>query len=487
MDLTSLKLQTCQDSVFSYYRQKLQNLNSGTEKNKEIQSTLQYYIKLGLLDNKTDDYSTEKDLIDPSNTEIITTVSGKDAAGRNTPVEVAIPLLNEYQPWLELVKPVVFIGKDDYLYQNFKSIQPGDRLYVWAILNAAGTPWHLAATVVLQNGDHLSFGMGYMGSMPKSDLPSERSWYEMLTQMSIPGAHSAPQKAGLYTPDYLYISAVLRQLTKPSGEFLKLIAATEMTQEFVNYLNEEFDKLDYDDVQIEMDFFQFNTGMQVFTSQKSRANMTSLQNFIAEDIRQHQIEFAIFPYMDDLSRQITLLESYSQALQKGIVPVGYLYNLVEIKDRTYCKISGKGPERGANCTSYLQKLFKGLLNCSLYDIMFLGQSDKFLVDPKLCRQAAEVDVPICVERKYLTAGRAAPVSGRPSAMVVSEKERFKRASNEEDARLMSKVEKLAFKFSDKDVDSYWANLPKNEKIKMILKHKKGIKKNLREREKNERK
>jgi hypothetical protein len=105
--------------------------------------------------------------------------------------------------------------------------------------------------------------------------------------------------------------------------------------------------------------------------------------------------------------------------------------------------------------------------------MFLGQSDLFFVDPKLCRQAKEFAVSTCVERKYLTAGRAAPVSGRPSAMVVSEKERFKRASNEEeDERLMSKVEKLAFKFSDKDVDSYWANLPKKEKIKMILKHKK---------------
>jgi hypothetical protein len=468
----SSKLQICEDSVFSYYRQKLQNLNSRTTENLKIEKTLQDYIKFGFM-QESDDYTTEKDLINPSNIQIITNVSGKDEAGRNKLVEVAIPLLNEFQPWLELVQPVVYIGKDQYLYQNYKNIQAGDRLYVWAILNAAGIPWHLAATVVLQNGVHISFGMGYLGSMSKSELPSERSWYEMLTQMSIPGAHSAPQLAGLYTPDYLYISAVLRQLTKPSGKFLKLIAATDMTQEFVNYLNEEFDKLNPDDIQARMDFFQFNTGMQVFTSEHSRANNTKLQNFLAKEVRKHQSKFKRYQ-SDKLSRQIRLLEEYSQALKKGIVPVGYLYNTVTIRDRTYCKISGKGPERGANCTSYLQKLFKGLLDCSLYDIMFLGQSDLFVVDPRLCRQSKDVAVPTCFERKYLTAGRSAPVSGRPSAMVVSEKERVKRATNEEDEdeRLLSKIEKLSFKFSDEDVDRYWAKLSKKEKIKMILKHKK---------------
>ena len=474
-DLVNLsKLQVCEDSVFSYYRMKLQNLNRKTTENQKVELTLKANLDLDYLEESSE-YIFEKDMVNPNNTEIITTVSkGKDAAGHDILVPVAIPLLNEFQPWLEIVEPVVYIDKDQNYIQNYKNIQAGDRLYVWAILDRTGIPWHLAATVVLQNGVHISFGMGYIGSMPKSRLPAQRSWYETITQMYIPGAHIEPKQAGLYTPDYLYISQVLRQITKPTGKFLKLIAATDMTQEFVDYLNEEFDKLNVNDISTMMDFYQFKVGTQAFTSSYSRANITKLLHSLENDIRKHERELTRNP-SGELQNQIFLLKEYANVIKGGDIPVGYLYNLVKIRDRTYCKISGKGPERGANCTSYLQKLFKGLLNCSLYDIMFLGQTDLFVVDPRLCRQAKDVAVPTCFERKYLTAARAAPVTGRPSAMVISDKERVKRAADEDDAeRLSTKIEKLSFKISDEDVDKYWANLSKKEKIKMILKNKKHL-------------
>lgn len=469
--LTLSKLQTCENSVFSYFRMKLENLNRKTTENQKVELTLKANLDLQYIDD-SDDYKFEKDLVNPDNTEIITYVSrGKDANGNQILVPVAIPLLNEFQPWLEIVEPVVYIDGEENFVQNYKRIQPGDRLYVWAILDSAGVPWHLAASVVLQNGVHISFGMGYIGSMPKSELASDRTWYETITQMYIPGAHTEPMKAGLYTPDYLFINQVLRQLTKPSGKFLKLIAATDMTSDFVTYLNEEFDKLNFDDISTSMNFFQFKVGMQAFTSSYSKANLTKLQHSLQNDIRKHERVLTRNP-SEKLKRQINLLKEYLSTIQKGDVPVGYLYNLVTIQDRTYCKISGKGPERGANCTSYLQKLFKGLLNCSIYDIMFLGQSDLFVVDPRLCRQSKDVTAPTCFERKYLTANKPSFVAGRPSAVAV-ERERVKRtADDDETERLSTKIEKLSFRLSDKDVEKYWAKLSKEEKIKLLLKNKK---------------
>lgn len=475
-DLVNLsKLQVCEDSVFSYYRMKLQNLNRKTTENQKVELTIKANLDLNYVPD-TEEYLLREDLLNPNNTEIITMVSkGKDADGNVIQVPVAIPLLNEFQPWLEIVEPVVYIDKNQNFVKNYKNIQAGDRLYVWGILDSNGIPWHLAATVVLQNGVHISFGMGYIGELTKSELPSQRSWYETITQMYIPRAHIEPQRAGLYTPDYLFINQVLRQLTKPKGKFLKLIAATDLTQEFVNYLNEEFDKINSDDISSSrMDFFQFKVGSQAFSSSYSRANITKLLHSVENEIRKHEREFSRNS-SDELKSRIFLLKEYVNVIKSGDIPVGYFYNLVSIRDRTYCKISGKGPERGANCTSYLQKLFKGLLNCSLYDIMFLGQSDLFVVDPRLCRQAKDVAVPTCFERKYLTAERAAPVTGRPSAMVISDKQRVKRAADEDDAeRLSTKIEKLSFKISDEDVDKYWANLSKKEKIKMIMKNKKHM-------------
>jgi hypothetical protein len=392
-----------------------------------------------------------------------------------------ITLPNVYQPFLNFVEPVVFINENGDFEQNYKNITEGDKLYIYAILDQNETPWHLAAVIVTKENKHLSFGMGYLGDYTKSEyLPESKSYFEWLTKRIF------KQVAALYTPDYLFINQVMRQLTKPKGQFVKLIASTDLTQDYVRYLYDEFDKLKKEDIRLQVDFFELPLATTVVNSAVARGNTTKLRNSIVDEIHLYEKKVKKFKDPKDLElfeNQYQLLKNYLDKLNAGIIPVAFLYNLITIQDRTYCKYTNKGTGKSANCTSFLQKIFSGLLNCSLYDSKFLGlgNSDMLVTHPKLCRQSPEVPVSNCIERQILKpASRRLTVRSRApmqtdadASMLVRTKRNYE--ENEPDGKLA----KVQFLFRDtqktkKMCENYLKSLSSKQKLKLLVRDEKHL-------------
>jgi hypothetical protein len=229
----------------------------------------------------------------------------------------------------------------------------------------------------------------------------------------------------------------------------------------------------------------------IMKSRTQTRNLTKLESKLKEQIKMMKIKAV--SDTDALARANALIiqfqmENYVKKLQSGIIPVAIWFQYIDIPERTYCKLSGSGPERGANCTSYLQKIFKDLLDCSLYDIIFLNATDKYVTHPKLCRQNVRVPVTPCITRKFLTPEHDAyklekikkaklPLTwDKMDIEEEIEKIRLEKRRQREEEDSSGKEIKL--QFSGKEIDKalrlsrpYILDLPPEQMLNLIMKNK----------------
>ena len=459
--LARSKLDTCEAEQMNVYRMRINQLNKYTSVNNEQAQIALTNFELGYFVNGEKSIHKDKMFV------------------KEEDQEYGIELPNPYMPFFDFVEPVIYIDKDGVFTQNYKNISVGDKLFIYQLLHADGTAWHLAAVIVTKDNKHISFGMGYAGILEESELPATSTYYDWFSQ-KLSSKLDKNTKGVLYSPDHVFVEAVKRQLTKDHGKFLKLIASTDLTAEYVQLLNEEFDKLKSDDITCYIGFHKLP--INVLNSTSAKGNLTKLKHYIQNDIHNYDKVLSRLKSLDEIEvvqNQKDLLILYSSTLDSGEIPVACVTNYIDIPHRSYCKISNTDPrQQGANCTSFLQKIFKGLLNCSGY----LGASDKYVSHPNYCRQSPNVHVSNCIERKILK-----PASKRltvqnliPRPMEtdqVQQRERIKRSSDV--GSVLGKHARLEFLFKDKEktkraCNKYVQSLTPKQKLKLLIRDEKHL-------------
>lgn len=460
-------LQVCEQKLLEYYKKKLTYYSPLENEEKEIQ------LADVVSQNKL--YKTGNVFLDAEQKNSYVFVD-KYSLKEGQETMYAFPISGSNQLWFSFMDPMIDINENSDITRNYKSIQTGDRLYIWVTLNKEGQGQHLSAVVVTQDNKHLSFGMGYdfteLGSVGiQEKYFSMQPIFEALSY----GLSGKVYEARLFTSDEIIEGQLLRQLTREDFKGLKLVASATLTPSYVAYINEQFDQIKYEHVSFNL---RANiVPVKVFDHWPTKSIIQHISLRIEKNLKSllKKMDVLVSPVKDEtlpelmglyrnFNDQTMMLFNYLNLTANGYTPLLYTSYTVKVPETSgvYCLYSGKRTGRASNCTSFLQKIFGDLLNCGWFDNMFLN-SDIVVSNPAWCRQNYDVaPVPDC--RKTIR------------REVVAQKVQREKRGSDSDVERQKQSRKLSFQFNDKDIwYDYVMSLSPKRLAKLILSNKKYTK------------
>ncbi len=268
---------------------------------------------------------------------------------------ILYPIGSDFGSDFTFTHPIIHINENkEITVHKFKK---GDKLYVWQTLTPEGIPAHLAAVIVSQD-DQKHYGLGYAYS----------SREEVLTDMK-PNfiSTSTDKKSGvIYTPDHLFESALLRQVTNPKNKFIKLISLIELTEEHASNINEVFSKFDYSNI--------LYTKLAI-TPIKHSCKADRTYGFLKE-LTEELVEKNSFPNGDIVNKQISQFKKGGKLT--GVC--GFIHNIRYAirNDSQYCILSSKYTKT-YNCASFLYHIFGDSIDCGKI-------LENVYIHPKTCKR-----------------------------------------------------------------------------------------------------
>uniref|UniRef100_A0A6C0KTP5 Uncharacterized protein n=1 Tax=viral metagenome TaxID=1070528 RepID=A0A6C0KTP5_9ZZZZ len=459
-------LSLCEEKLLKYYKSKLHYFSNSNEDENTFYS--QHFIQMLKTGKCKNEVFTN---VDGDSKDSIIMPNTFQLEGRNDALVYGMLLPSQFQPWFRFMDPMVEIEMDGTLKQNYKSISQGDRLYIWVSLNKKGEGEHLSAVVVTRDNKHLAFGMGFDFTELKNPVIYE-SYFSMRPIMEAisMGSSENVYEARVFSTDQIIENQLLRQLTKPDFRGLKLIAAAELSRDYVKYINEEFDKITFDNVAFQViprvvPTNIFNHLMVDELKEEFKSNIEKDLKSITPKIKSKTTSEFITSF-SVFSTKTNYFLNNLVLLENGYITLLYPTYTINIPSSAhiYCKYSGVKTGRASNCTSFLQKIFGDLLNCGWFDSVFLN-TDMIVSNPAWCRQNYDVArVPDCsktIKREKLTMQEL--------------QEKTKRKINTDE----SHEKEIKLSFNDETLYTYLNTLSPKQLAKLILsseKHKRRFRK-----------
>lgn len=401
--LSEKDLDKCEYYLLRFYEQKLKFfLPFDSERN----------LKDGNISSKAFSKNIARNVVSSIDSQVQMSINSMNFGGKEWDYMTLIS--NRKQPYFNFSLPVAQFDENGNFVRNYKQIEAGDRLYIWANVSRDGVAGHLSAIIITKDNVHIGFGMGLGGDAENLDDNLTNRFFKAIFN---------PKDALLYTPDWTFNLMLFRQLTKPGTRFVKLIAAADLTDEYVKYINEEFDKLAEEDFSLRLDGHVISADFfgnveakglsRHYMLKTLKKNTKILKAYLRGIEREGAVIMEIPTKLSNEQKQklqliqeqliytdnlLNGINNYKELiLKKNSIVLLFQDYVAKIRSRTYCLFSGKTKlQEGANCTSFLQKIFGGLLNCGYYN-RFLGvPSDLLITNPAWCRQRADVvPVPKC--------------------------------------------------------------------------------------------
>ena len=260
-------------------------------------------------DNARDEYEALKTLVSKKRTRMIISDSKDFSVYENAGNIYAGSTELKPQDFFSFTEGMIAFQNNTDYRENFLSIEPGDRLFIWQTLSLDG-PDHIVGHIFkTETQQHFSFGFGYLGKAIKRNASVLQRMTSSIVRgslylASIKDVDTNTREGVIYTPDYVFEHRIFQQLTKPKGKFLNLIASTILTQKHVDKIKARFRKIS--------------------------APFKSLLNVqLMRPNRDHY----------------------------------YLSYLVKPDDQMYCAYSVGGNKTKTNCAGFLQNLFGDVISC----------------------------------------------------------------------------------------------------------------------------
>lgn len=262
--------------------------------------------------------------------------------GTSIILDEGVVLRNNRSTYFSFTEPIVFPNNEGNFIRNYKTISPGDKLFVWVTYNREGAE-HVV--VQIQSRDrqrNISFGFGYAGNYDSdnkaySKVQKIRNVVAGISKytpkfLGIRREEIERHQGSIYTPDYLFELRLKQQILKPKQSFLKLIVSAILTQENVDAINLQFD--------------------------------------LIENIQKNLIALPIYQVKPD-------------------APVFYMGNHVKFPDLQYCTWTEDGITSETNCAGFVEHLFDKILSCKGY----LGGlfTSHYNPAPENCTQISKVE------------------------------------------------------------------------------------------------
>ena len=288
------------------------------------------------------------------------------------------PLTTSVQ-WTELIKPMVELNNNLDVIKNYEKIKLGDRILIWQTLDKDPTdPGHLSCVIDCKSGEKYSFGLGTNSSKkvePKSLLREGLS--------NIPLGDLTTLTEGLIlSPDPIFLHKLTDQLNKPDKTYIRLVASAEINETSIALIRKEFDQINYEnDLFVALNVQITNSPLLLSTDEEIKNKELAIN----ETLNQFETAQGLLEPLEYEFYKILILETKQKLLSGKNILLSFYYQLT-IRNCAYTKLAGT-KTRSINCTSFLQKLFEGLLSCS-YD--YIPLSDYFVSIPKNCRQITKI-------------------------------------------------------------------------------------------------
>uniref|UniRef100_A0A6C0KQ45 Uncharacterized protein n=1 Tax=viral metagenome TaxID=1070528 RepID=A0A6C0KQ45_9ZZZZ len=263
--------------------------------------------------------------------------------------------LDMTQLWFRFTGPVIAFDTDYNLLQIYKLIREGDSLFIFGTLDARGKVKHITA-VIETDETILSFGLGAAGA-------TEDSYKDLFGE----------QKSLLITPDSVFEYKFLKQLQNPKERHVKLIASTTLTKEHVLALNHEFDQITLE-----------NLYSKVYSSYSTYTPFTGKT---VETYKNNMVKFlqsGAYSYSEDQKIR-TMYSDTSKNLKVSLFPVLCFSYIADLATTKYCTLSSFSKREKSNCASFVQRMFKSVINCSVFQSKYL-RTDRIVSNPDYCRQ-----------------------------------------------------------------------------------------------------
>lgn len=383
------ELKKCERTFLNYHVDRLQELNvMNHEKNvlhgKSVVNALQSGIR-------------------PHN-DIIKLDAEKYVVFHNNPKSnqiFATSVSSSGQPYYHFSHPIIEFSDQGDMIRNYKNIKTGDKLFIWATVSRNGKLSHLSAVIETEKID-INFGLGY----DDEDEQNETVDVSFFRKHFLSKKYSEQKKALLFSPDHVFEYKLYKQLFSIRKTYVKLVAVTNVTDEFVSQLNEEFDSIKKEDVTLSLRADLFPAELEeeerkmIYDSMKhdkylglvqpieilqkrlDEIHISPQKNIILEKHLHHDLE-----EKKKYEKIVTEgMRNYKKILKENKIALLFASYFIKLPFRSYCKYSGTSSQRRVNCASFLQNLFQGVLHCGFHKKFFQLHTDSFASNPDWCHQ-----------------------------------------------------------------------------------------------------
>ena len=290
---------------------------------------------------------------------------------------------DSYVQWTELLKPMVEINDKLEIIKNYEKIVPGDRILIWQTVNEdPSDPGHLSCVIDCKSGEKYSFGVTNVPyhTVEPTSLPRKALSYNIFLSKE----DTTLTEGIILSPDTIFLNKLTDQLNnRAESNFVQLVASAEINETHIALIKKEFDQIDYSSD------LSANILVQVINPSPLDTQEHMREKELAFNQALNKIESNTSPYTTDPNKNKYLKEALSNTKQKIIdgekIVLSFYYQM-QLRNCAYTPLSGT-KTRNVNCSSFLQKLFEGILSCSY---KYLPLSDYFVSNPKNCRQITEI-------------------------------------------------------------------------------------------------